>query len=237
MAKLWIAAALLLGMSCAAGAQDFAVPPASDSRVSAGGASSSPGTNSLFSTNTYAEALMPADSGVFSSADDASSVPPPATKFLYGSRDDYRFQLGVGYEFVRFRSAAFDANLHGLHTSLTYYTNDWFGVEGSVVGAFGPTIFANDRTKYLLYAFGPKIVWRGHRWEPWSHALFGGLHMIPQVAGGFSKNAFAMQLGGGADYRYLPQLSFRFNADYVRSQLYSTSQNNFQFGAGVVFQF
>jgi hypothetical protein len=103
------------------------------------------------------------------SAGDATPAPTP--RFVFGSRDDFRWQLGVGYEYVRFQSSAFNANLSGLHTSLTYYTNEWFGWEGSVVAAFGGTLFANDRTKYLLYAVGPRMAWRRPKWEPWAHAL------------------------------------------------------------------
>jgi hypothetical protein len=160
----------------------------------------------------------------------------PEPRFVFGGRDDYRWQLGVGYEFVRFQSSAFNANLSGLHASLSYFTNDWFAWEGSVVAAFGGTIFANDRTKYLLYTGGPKIAWRRAKWEPWAHALVGGLHMLPQIAAQ-GKNGFALQIGGGADYRFNPTSAIRIESDYVHSQLYSSSQNFFQIGAGFVVHF
>jgi hypothetical protein len=68
------------------------------------------------------------------------------------------------------------------------------------------------------------------------HFLVGGIHMIPQtILGG--KNSFALQVGAGTDLRYNERISFRFGGDYVRSQLYSQSQNNFQFGAGLVVHF
>jgi len=162
---------------------------------------------------------------------------PPQPKFYYGNSEDYRFQLGVGYEYVRFHSAPFDANLNGFHTSLTYYLNDWFGLEGNTVAAFGTKI-SGATSKYFLYTGGGRIAWRDARrkYEPWMHVLVGGLHMIPQtVAGG--KNGFALQTGGGADIRFNSRLSFRVEGDYVRSQLYSQSQNNFQFGGGAVIHF
>lgn len=236
MKKAAFALAVVLGCVCSASAQDFEsgssvkFPQVSDASFHL--ASPPPSFSSTISPSLPALSLN-------APALDSEPLPPPKPepRFVFGSSDDYRWQLAVGYEFVRFRSAAFDANLHGLHTSLTYYTNDWFGIEGSVVAAFGPTLFANDRTKYLLYTGGPRIAWRGRKWEPWAHALFGGMHMLPQIAGGFSQNAFAFQLGGGADFRFIPQLSARFEGDYVRSQLYSTSQNNFQFGTGLVIHF
>lgn len=162
--------------------------------------------------------------------------PEPKPKFYYGSNDDYRWQLGVGYEYVRFRSTPFNSNLNGLHTSLTYFASDWIGLEGNVVAAFGSKVFADETSKYLLYTGGPRIAWRQRRWEPWAHALFGGLHVVPQTAMG-GKNGFAMQFGAGVDLRFNARLSFRMEGDYVRSMLYSETQNNFQGGAGIVMHF
>lgn len=167
----------------------------------------------------------------------ASSSPAPAPRFYYGNSEDYRFQLGFGYEYVHFRSTPFNANLNGIHTSLSYYFNDWAAIEGNVVAAFGTKVFG-DRSKYLLYTAGPRIAWRDSRrkYEPWMHFLVGGLHMTPEVING-GKNAFAFQGGAGVDFRYNSRISFRAEGDYVRSQLYSQSQNNVQFGGGFVFHF
>ncbi len=164
--------------------------------------------------------------------------PQPAPRFYFGNSDDFRFQLGLGYQYVRFRSTAFNANLNGLQTSLSYFMNDWFAIEGNVVAALGTQVFGSDRSKYLLYTGGGRIAWRGEkrRWEPWMHALIGGLHMTPQTSLG-GKNGFALQAGAGADYRLTSNVSIRVGGDYVRSQLYSQSQNNFQGGAGIVVHF
>jgi hypothetical protein len=88
----------------------------------------------------------------------------------------------------------------------------------------------------LVYGAGPKIAWRQKRWEPWLHAILGGAHEQPQTAAG-GKNAFAVQAGGGVDYRYNPRVSFRLEGDYVRSSFFSQSQNNFQLAGGIVFHF
>ena len=68
------------------------------------------------------------------------------------------------------------------------------------------------------------------------HGLIGGLHMVPQTAVG-GKTGFAVQAGGGVDYRLSGRASARFGGDYIRSQLYSASQNNFQIGGGLVINF
>lgn len=165
-------------------------------------------------------------------------TPEPEPRFYFGHSEDLQFQLGLGYQYVRFRSTPFNANLNGLQTSLSYFINDWFAVEGNTVAAFGTKVFGGDRSKYLLYTGGGRIAWRGDRrlWEPWIHALVGGIHMVPQTSFG-GKNGFALQAGGGADYRLTSNVSVRVGADYVRTQLYSQSQNNFQGGAGLVIHF
>ena len=170
-----------------------------------------------------------------------SAIPVPAApapRFFFGNSEDFRFQLALSYQHVVFRSVPFNANLNGINTSLSYFLNDWFAIEGNTVEAFGTKVFGGDRSKYFLYTGGGRIAWRDSRrkYEPWMHVLVGGIHMIPQTAFG-GQNAFALQAGGGADLRYNTRISFRVGGDYVRSQLYSQSQNNFQFGAGLVVHF
>ena len=86
---------------------------------------------------------------------------------------------------------------------------------------FAPTIWQNEHIKLVNYGVGPKFEWRRPRWEPWFHGLFGGTHALPQTAG-HSKNGFAVQLGGGADYRLLPRLSARAEVDYVGTRAFRT---------------
>ena len=78
------------------------------------------------------------------------------------------------------------------------------------------------------FKFTPRLTpWVTGRWRA---------QVNPQLANQ-SKNGFALQLGGGADWRYTERLSFRAEADYVRTMLYSDSQNNFQIGIGAVLHF
>ncbi len=55
--------------------------------------------------------------------------------------------------------------------------------------------------------------------------------MFPQTA--FSSNGLAFELGGGVEKRLIQRVWLRFEGDYVRSQLYSAGQNNFQAVGGV----
>lgn len=175
----------------------------------------------------------------------ASAAPPPSASAspqfpgVSAREDYYKWDLAVGYEFMHFNSAPFSANLSGLHTDLTYNFRDWLGVEGSVVSGWGSaTVFGGERSKEVLFTGGVRagIGTSKHRWSPWGHVLVGGLHMWPQVARE-GRVGLAVQPGGGVDYRLNDRLSARAEADYVYSRLYSGSQNNFQFGVGIVIHF
>ncbi len=162
--------------------------------------------------------------------------PSPQPKFLYGGRDDYRWELGLAASWLRFRSSVFNASAVGISTSVVYFTNEWFGVEGNITAVFAPTIFQNEHVKIATYGAGPKIAWRQKQWEPWLHGIFGGAHEQPQIAEQ-SRNSYAIKAGGGADYRWNPRLSFRLEGDYVRTGFFHGSQNNFQLAGGLVFHF
>jgi hypothetical protein len=169
-------------------------------------------------------------------APDSSPSPAPDPRFLYGGRDDYRWQLAIGAAWLRFRSSVFNASAVGIKSSVTYFTNEWFGVEGNFTAGFAPQIYQNEHVKLLIYGGGPKIVWRQRRWEPWLHAILGGAHEQPQTAG-HSRNTFAVEAGGGADYRFNPRFSGRLEGDWVHTSFFSQSQNNFELMGGVVFHF
>jgi hypothetical protein len=217
-------------------AQDFSATSAakamllSDLAVADKFSSSSAQPASTFAAPVVATALaLPLEN-----AEPAS--PPPQPKFLYGGRDDYRWELSLAASWLRFQSSVFNASAVGFSTSVVYFTNDWFGVEGNVTAVFAPTIFQNEHVKIATYGAGPKIAWRQKRWEPWLHGIFGGAHEQPAIAGQ-SKSSYEIKAGGGADYRWNPRISFRLEGDYVRTGFFKSSQNNFQLAGGIVFHF
>jgi hypothetical protein len=242
MKRQLVVLSLMLGATCAAGAQD-AVPenqPVTRNVAAIFSAAPLPAASlsqpSAFSSApNFAPPAAPA-SALGSPAPDAAPSPSPDPKFVYGGRDDFRWQLAIGADWIRFRSSIFNASAVGINTSVTYFTNEWFGIEGSVSTGFAPEIFDREHVKLLVYGAGPKIAWREKKWEPWAHAIFGGSHEQPQTAGN-SKNSYAIEAGGGADYRFNPRLSGRLEGDWVRTGFFSQSQNNFQLMGGVVFHF
>jgi opacity protein-like surface antigen len=206
----------------------FGAAAASGFNASASAAASSPAS---WSSAGFA---MPAP--VPSAALSSDPDPAPDPKFLYGGRDDYRWQLGLGASWERFRSSIFNASAVGINTSISYYLNNWLGIEGNVLTAFAPEIFDHEHVKLFNFTGGPRIAWRQRRWEPWLHGLVGVSHEQPQTAGN-SKTAFASQLGGGADYRINPRLSLRLQGDWLHTLFFSQSQNNFVLVGGAVIHF
>ena len=166
----------------------------------------------------------------------AEPAATPRPRFVFGDRDDYRWQLGLGVEFFRFQSSRIDASLVGLNTTVTYFTNDWFAVEGNLVTGFAPQIYDREHVKYFGGGGGIRIGSRRARWEPWGHVLVGGGHLQPQTADS-SKDAFTVQAGGGVDFRLHARLSLRAEGDYVFSTFFGQHQNDYQGVAGIVFHF
>jgi outer membrane protein with beta-barrel domain len=145
--------------------------------------------------------------------------------------DDVRgtWEMGLGYTFVQFRSSLFNARMNGLNTTVSYYLRDHFAVEGSVTSAF------SEDARYLFYGGGVKVSKGNPKLQPFAHALVGGAHIFPRGATG--NNGFAFRVGGGAEARLQEQIWLRVEADYVRSQLYSSGQNNFQAVAAINYRF
>ncbi|HEY2117992.1 MAG TPA: outer membrane beta-barrel protein [Candidatus Acidoferrum sp.] len=243
MKKPLIGLAFALGFFCAGGVQ-------AQDKVWADNSSTTETNAALFTVtsvstvnfDTPAEAAQPANfvlaapSDAAPAADPAAAAPPAKPRYIFGDRDDYRWQLGLGVEFFRFQSNRIDASLVGLNTTVTYFTNDWFALEGNLVTGFAPTIYQNEHVKYFGGAGGIRIGSRRARFEPFGHALFGGAHLQPQTAG-YSRNTWTVQAGIGLDYRVNSRLSLRGEGDWVRTAFFGDSQNNFQAVAAIVFHF
>lgn len=239
MTKALVLVMLVLGMACGVSAQDEGAAP---ERTNAG---------TRFSESSASQAVLYPVSGgesfaLASAGGEASAVAAPAPipaapaakpKYvLFGERDDYRWQLGLGVEFFRFQSNVISASLVGLNTTVTYFTNSWFAVEGNIVTGFAPEIYDREHVKLFGGAGGIRIGGRRARWEPWAHGLVGGSHLQPQTAGA-SRNSLMAQAGVGVDYRLQARLSLRVEGDWVYTQYFGQTQNNFQGVAGVVLHF
>lgn len=178
----------------------------------------------------------PSSANASAPAADPGAAPAARPKYVFGERDDYRWQLALGVEFFRFQSNLINASMVGLNTTVTYFTNDWFALEGNLVTGFAPQVYDREHVKYFGGGGGIRIGTRKARFEPWVHALVGGGHLQPQTAGN-SRGALTAQAGIGLDYRLHARLSLRAETDYVYSDFFKQTQNNFQAVAAVVFHF
>src|ERR1700730_2280756 len=181
-------------------------------------------------TTTEAAESLPANPAAF------PATPAAKPRFVFGDRDDYRWQLGFGAEIFRFQSSLINATLVGTNTTLTYFTNSWLGLEGSLVSGFAPQIYDREHVKLFTGSAGVRIGPRRARFEPWIHAQVGGAHLQPQTAGN-SKNSLMYLAGLGLDFRVNARLSLRAGTDWVRTRLYSEDQDNVQGTLGAVIHF
>jgi opacity protein-like surface antigen len=237
MMKPILGMAMVLVAACAAGAQEHTNATTSDrttENVAARFDNTSAAQSNLLGTSSSVLLATPAASRAEAPAVPAAA--PATPKLVFGDRDDYRWQLGLGVEFIRFRSNVLDASIVGVNTTLTYFTNSWFAVEGNVVTAFGPPPNDNNHVKYFGGGGGIRIGGRRARFEPWGHVIVGGAHLQPQTAAG-NRTALAVTGGGGLDYRVNSRLSLRAEVDYLYTGFWGEHQDNFQATTGVVFHF
>lgn len=240
MTKLLTGVLVMLALACGANAQEAA----GDSRGNAAAdfSATSASQVNLFSTDVAAHnfSLANAEAANSMPAAGAAATPAPAPpakpRYIFGDRDDYRWQLGIGVEFFRFRSNVIDASMVGLNTTVSYFTNSWFALEGNLLTGFAPEIYDHEHVKIFGGAGGFRIGGRRQKWEPWGHALVGGSHLQPQTAG-VGRTSLMAQAGIGVDYRVHARLSFRVEGDWVYTEYFNQTQNNFQGVAGVVLHF
>jgi hypothetical protein len=232
---------VLLVAACGVSAQEES-STTSRTNAAAPFAETSASQVNLVSTNLARDA---ANSTATNSSEEASAEPAaspaepaaaPVPKYIFGERDDYRFQLAIGFEYFRFQSNAFDASLFGVNTDLTYFTNSWFGVEGNVNTGFSNDTLGVGHKKIVGGLGGIRIGSRRQKWEPWAHALVGGAHLQPQTAIG-GRNGLMAVAGGGVDYRVHARLSFRVEGDWVHTSFFSQNQENVQAVGAVVLHF
>ena len=237
MKKPILGMAIILGSACAVFAQQASNAPAAErstENAAAAFSDTSAAQANLFETsNSKSRSFALADSAVPAPV---PAAPAPKPNFVYGNRDDYRWQIALGVNFYRFQSNIINASLVGTNTTVSYFTSSWLAVEGDVVTGFAPAINVNEHVKYFGGGGGVRVGARRNRFEPWVHALVGGAHLQPQTAGN-SRSAFSVQAGIGLDYRLHSRFSIRGETDWVYTTFFNQTQNNFQAALDVVFHF
>jgi hypothetical protein len=187
-----------------------------------------------------------------------------------GSSDEYpRVEWFLGYSFWRAMPTSPTNRmgyLHGGSTSVAINVNKYLGIvadfggyANSKVTLFTPTAgrtVDSDGTAYT-YMFGPRISFRGDRFTPFFHVLFGGAYASAVDITGCtgspictplgSNNAFATMFGAGLDIKINRHIAIRlFQGDFLLTNFnfpLATGgqlqgwQKNVRFSSGVVLRF
>ena len=221
----------VLCFAVVAAAQENALAPATSNPVS-----------------VSASSALPESPGATLAATSASSTRSGASRRA-SAYVEFPWQLGMGYTYLRVRPGAGSTfSLHGLNTHVAYYFSNSVGLKAEVDPLFGTTPSTSTtfntvpslRMKALFFGGGPVFAHRNSsRIEPWVHGLFGGVHLrLTQTAAlPGTLNAFALQAGGGVDFKLSPRLYWRVEGDYFGTRFFGTFQHNLAFKSGVVFNF
>ncbi len=170
-----------------------------------------------------------------------------AAPALQAQDDKTKLELYGGYDYVRFNinanvvgqppSQTFNANGGG--GELMYNIKPWLGVLGNVSGLWATN--ATTQGAAIPYLLGPRASFRHAKITPFVQVLFGGVATSSGLEQSGWQTHFAMTAGGGIDVRLSKQFSLRpIQAEYFLTKIpdgLSNRQNNFRFGAGIVFRF
>ena len=121
----------------------------------------------------------------------------------------------------------------GFEVTLMGNVSDWLGLKADLSGNYrsdGP-VHAHE----LNVLFGPQVSDHMDRLTVFAHGLIGIAHFGGNVA---SDTGGAWVLGGGADYDLNRSFAVRVaQLDYHGGHVFSTSQTDFRFSAGLIFRF
>lgn len=148
-----------------------------------------------------------------------------------------------GYSFMRTGNGALvsgaTSDLNGWNAAFTGNFNKYLGLTADVSGLYNGNLSGTGLGSTTnSFLFGPTVSFRtSSRITPFVHALFGVSRLGGTVTG-TTDTSFAMAAGGGADLKVSPRFSLRLaQLDWMRTNYFSTPQNNLRVSTGVVFHF
>jgi len=159
---------------------------------------------------------------------------------LSRAQEASRFDVFGGYSYMRFDSRplgfASDSNLNGWNAAVAGNITLKWGVFLDASGHYGQEL--------TIYNFliGPQYSFRRDKSRFFVHGFIGKaqnkVNVTTRINGDLESVGKAYGGGGGFDYDLKPRISIRvFQADYLHSDTYGLSQNDFRVSAGLVFHF
>ncbi|MGD0543867.1 MAG: hypothetical protein ABSB65_05610 [Candidatus Acidiferrales bacterium] len=184
----------------------------------------------------------PAAQNIFMPASlaDPAALAPSSTagpQAIPGVFENYSWQAYVGYTFVRFYELPDVAeNQNGVNGGVTWFYNDWLGVDVEALGVHGTLGGASSWTVFA--GVGPRVrMWAGRSLEVFGHTLIGGAAFWPDTPYG-SQGAFGYELGGGVDFRpHRSKFALRLEGDVLGTRFFQTNQWSPKVSAGIVYKF
>ena len=170
-----------------------------------------------------------------------------AAPALWAQGDRAKLELYGGYSYVGFKV---NANVQGQPPSqtfngnggggqLVYNVDNRLGVLGEVAG-----YWATNSTRQgaaIPFLFGPRINLPNGMLRPFAQLLLGGVVTSSGIEEVGWQSHFAMAVGGGIDVRASKHFLIRpLQAEYLMTRIpdgLNNRQDNFRFGAGIVFRF
>jgi len=147
------------------------------------------------------------------------------------------FDAYIGYS--RLGSETFYANaggLNGWEAAVHVKLKPLFGVEGDVAHYGLGADSSIPHTTTVL--FGPRLTVGAAGIHVFVHGLLGGEHSSSSGPASVSGGTLAFALGGGADFRIAPFLSWRVAADFLGAPTQSPDgAGHDRFSTGLVFRF
>jgi outer membrane immunogenic protein len=168
-----------------------------------------------------------------------------------GSSDDSsKFEVSAGYSWVHARAVTTTGccfSMNGGSASFAYNVNNWLSAVGDFSGVTNGNVLKSGLALTIYpYTFGPRISLR--KWKqftPYGQTLFGGGHasgtLYTSGSPHSSRNAFAMELGGGVDANINRHFAVRLaQVDYLFTTFgdgFTNHEHNLRITTGVVFRF
>jgi hypothetical protein len=163
------------------------------------------------------------------SAEEARQTP------VTSGADQNFWDFAGGYTFLRFNSRLFRASTSGVNVSTGYGLTQHVEIEGQISGTMGDPKPGPYDLKYLFCGGGAILSTGKGRARPFVRGLVGSVHVLPQTA--YSNHSFAALSGVGTEIGLTSDLKIRIGADYIRSQLYHSVQNNVAYSAELQHRF
>jgi opacity protein-like surface antigen len=136
--------------------------------------------------------------------------------------------LGYSYSHLDFGQGV-TRNVNGYEFSGEGQVLPFLGLVADYSGHYGSNSIHEQN-----FLFGPRVSVSVGRFTPFGQILFGAAHL---GSIGSSDTSFAQTVGGGLDYQITGPVAWRNQVDYLRTSLFSGTQNNVRISTGLAFRF